>query len=168
MGRRRAPRSVTPHARQAPRSAAQPKVAGKGGTYVSDAGQILTEVEFAVEGALVLTTPMGLEVNFEGNGKCERGITVDYFKGTKVNHCLNCAPPGQPPGPGTPPPPTTPPTTPTTPPTTPTEPPKTDAPMALSATSTTGDYCTIEPDPYPFPTTTVDQPVPTTVTDVVH
>lgn len=135
-----------------------PKVNGKGGSYVSDAGDIFTEVEVSVEGSLVLITPTvpPTEIDFEGKAKCERGISLDYFKSTKVNHCLNCGPPGTPP-PTTPPPTTTPGTS------------KTDGTMPMSATdATTGDdFCTFEPDPYPVPTTTTTttlDPVP--VTDV--
>ena len=156
----------------------KPKQNGKGGTYVSDAGDILAEVEFKVAGKIVLTSPMGVTVNLEGEGKCERGVTMHYYKPTKVNHCANCSvplpggtptpdptqpPPTQPPAtqpPATQPPATQPPAT--QPPAT--QPPKKDPPTLKTTDEVVDDYqCTVEdPEDPPIEPT----PLPTEETDV--
>jgi hypothetical protein len=60
---------------------------GNGGKYVTENGTLFAEVEYKVTGKLELTSPQGFGVTLEGEAKCGRGVTIDYYKEASVNLC---------------------------------------------------------------------------------
>jgi hypothetical protein len=60
---------------------------GNGGKYVTENGTLFAEVEYKVTGKLELTSPQGFGATLEGEAKCGRGVTIDYYKEASVNLC---------------------------------------------------------------------------------